>query len=92
MRFTITNIFFVFRVYLGKESTMTVRTLKLKFCFPPLYGVYDTGDGTIYIFGEHDGEIEDVLSHETLHWVVQKVAGKNASLALDDLPSELLRV
>jgi len=71
---------------------MTVRTLKLKFCFPPLYGVYDTGDGTIYIFGEHDGEIEDVLSHETLHWVVQKVAGKNASLALDDLPSELLRI
>jgi hypothetical protein len=62
------------------------------FCFPPFYGIYDTGDGTIYIFGEHDGEIEDVISHEILHWVLQKVGGKEASLGIDNVPSELLRV
>jgi hypothetical protein len=71
---------------------MTMQTLQLRFCFPPLYGVYDTGDGTIYIFGDHDGEIEDVLSHEFLHWVIQKIAGKQTSLALDNIPPELLRV
>lgn len=71
---------------------MTLRTLQLKFCFPPLYGIYDTGDGTIYIFGDHDGEIEDVIDHEVLHWVIQKIAGKNASLSLDNVPSASLRV
>jgi len=71
---------------------MTLRTLQIRFCFPPLYGIYDTGDGTIYIFGEHDGLIEDIISHETLHWVVQKVAGKDASLGLDNVSSKLLRV
>ncbi len=66
------------------------RRVQFFFCYPPsIYGVYDTGDGLIYIFGEHDGEIEDVLSHETLHWVVQKVAGKQASLNLDKIPREL---
>jgi hypothetical protein len=71
---------------------MTMQTLQLRFCFPPLYGIYDTGEGTIYIFGDHDGEIEDVLNHEVLHWVLHKIVGKDASLALDNLPSELLRV
>jgi len=50
--------------------------MQFRFCFPPsIYGIYDTGEGVIYIFGEHDGEIEDVLSHEVLHWAVQKIAG-----------------
>jgi hypothetical protein len=45
----------------------------------------------IYIFGEHDGHIEDILSHEVLHWVVQKNAGKQASLGLDCVPPDWLR-
>jgi hypothetical protein len=57
-----------------------------------MYGIYDTGDGTIYIFGDHDDEIEDVLNHEVLHWVLQKAMGKEASLALDNVSAELLRV
>ena len=71
---------------------MTLRTLRLMFCFPPMYGIYDAGDGTIYIFGDHDNEIEDVLNHEVLHWVLQKAMGKEASLALDNVSAELLRV
>jgi len=71
---------------------MTLRALQLKFCFPPFYGIYDTGDGTIYIFGDYDGEIEDVISHEILHWALQKVAGEDASLALDNVKPELLLV
>jgi hypothetical protein len=86
------NYIFVFPSLFGKEIAMTLRTLQLKFCFPPLYGIYDTGDGTIYIFGDHDGEIEDVIDHEVLHWVIQKIAGKSASLALDNAPSKFLRV
>ena len=86
------NIFSLSHVLFGKGTTVTLRTLRLKFCFPPLYGIYDTGDGTIYIFGDHDGEIEDVLNHEVLHWVCQKIAGKKASLAVDNVPSGLLRV
>ena len=71
---------------------MQNRRVQLRFHFPPsIYGIYDTGDGVIYIFGEHDGEIEDVLSHELLHWTVQQVAGKKASLDLDNIPKELLR-
>jgi len=71
---------------------MTMQTLQLRFCFPPLYGIYDTGEGTIYIFGDHDGEIEDVLNHEILHWILQKILGKEVSLALDNVSSELLRM
>lgn len=66
------------------------RRVQFHFCYPhSIYGIYDTGEGVIYIFGEHDGEIEDVLCHETLHWVVQKVAGKQASLSLDNIPRDL---
>jgi len=46
----------------------------------------------IYIFGDHDGKIEDILGHEVLHWAVQKNAGKKASLALDSVPPGLLRI
>jgi hypothetical protein len=86
-------IFLVFQVLFGsKEGTiMTLRALQLRFCFPPLYGIYDTGDGTIYIFGEHEDEIEQVVSHEVLHWVLQKIAGKKASLGLDNVPPEFLK-
>lgn len=71
---------------------MSRHGLEFKFKFPPLYGIYDTGDCVIYIFGEHDDDIEDVLSHEILHYAVQKVAGKEASLALDNLSYELTRI
>ena len=62
------------------------------FRFPPIHGVYDTGEGIVYIFGEqHDGEIEDVIDHEVLHWAVQKVAGKRASLKLDKISMKTLK-
>ncbi|UCG36344.1 MAG: hypothetical protein JSV64_06970 [Candidatus Bathyarchaeota archaeon] len=68
-----------------------MRRVKLHFCFPPIYGIYDTGAGEIYIFGDHDGDIEDILGHEILHWVVQGIAGKDASLSLDNLRPTSLR-
>jgi hypothetical protein len=34
------------------------RRLQFSFCFPPIYGIYDTGNGKIYVFGDYDGEIE----------------------------------
>lgn len=49
---------------------MRNRRLQFRFCFPPIYGIYDTGEGLIYVFGEQDGKIEDVLGHEALHWAV----------------------
>jgi len=58
--------------------------LEFVFQFPPIYGVFDTGYGVVYIFGEQNEDlVEDVIVHETLHYVVQKVAGKRASLKLD---------
>ena len=71
---------------------MSRRQLQFRFVFTPIFGVYDTGESTIYVFGDHDGNIEDILGHETLHWAVQKVAGKKASLALDYVPSQSLRI
>lgn len=65
--------------------------LKFKFSFPPIYGMYDTGNGTIYIFGESEEKIEDVLSHETLHFVIQIIAGNQASLDLDNVCREWLK-
>ncbi len=83
------DIFSLLRVLFEEKMQ---RRVQFHFCYPPsIFGVYDTGDGIIYIFGEHDGEIEDVLNHETLHWVVQKVAGKQASLNLDNIPRELFQ-
>ena len=71
---------------------MRTRRVKFRFCYPSsIHGIYDTGEGIVYIFGQHDGNIEDVLSHEVLHWAVQKVAGKQASLDLDYILEELLR-
>ena len=66
----------------------------IKFCFhypPTVLGIYDTGEGIIYVFGSHNTEgFEDILAHETLHFVVQKMAGKEASLALDNISKEFL--
>lgn len=94
MVFKTTIIFPFFQVLFGekKGKAMTLRMVQLRFCFPPLYGIYDTGDGTIYIFGEHEEEIEEVISHEILHWMLQKIAGKQASLSLDNVPPEFLKV
>jgi len=69
------------------------RALEFIFQFPPIYGVFDTGHGVVYIFGElHETEIEDVIVHETLHFVLLRMVGKRASLKLDKVASQLLRV
>ena len=60
------------------------KPLEFVFEFPPIQGVFDTGYGIVYIFGElHENEMEDIIAHETLHYVLLKVAGKKASLKLD---------
>ena len=67
------------------------KVLQFVFQFPPVHGVFDTGFGIIYIFGElHENEIEDILAHETLHYVLLRVAGKRASLRLDRVYSEII--
>jgi hypothetical protein len=69
---------------------MQHRTLKFVFQFPPIHGVFDAGYGVVYIFGGmHESEIEAVLSHETMHYVLLRVAGKKASLRLDRIYAEL---
>lgn len=66
------------------------RALNFVFQFPPIQGVFDTGYGLVYIFGElHESEIEDIILHETLHYVLLKIAGKKASLKLDRIHDEL---
>ncbi len=38
-----------------------MKQLKFVFSFPPIHGIIDMGDGTIYIFGpQHEDEIEEV--------------------------------
>jgi hypothetical protein len=60
------------------------KVLSFVFQFPPIQGVFDTGYGVVYIFGElHENEIENIIVHETLHYVLLKLAGKKASLKLD---------
>jgi hypothetical protein len=57
------------------------RWLRFIFEFPPIHGVFDTGYGVVYVFGGlHESEIENILVHETLHYVLLRVAGKRASL------------
>jgi len=69
---------------------MQHRTLKFVFQFPPIHGVFDAGYGVVYVFGGmHESEIESVLSHETMHYVLLRVAGKKASLKLDRIYAEL---
>ena len=64
------------------------KSLKFVFQFPPIYGVFDTGYGVVYIFGEmHENDVEDVIGHETLHYVLLRTVGKRASLKLDRIHS-----
>jgi hypothetical protein len=66
------------------------RLLKFIFEFPPIHGVFDAGYGVVYIFGGlHESEIENIIAHETLHYVLLRVAGKKASLKLDRIYAEL---
>lgn len=65
--------------------------LEFVFEFPPIHGVFDTGFGIVYIFGElHENEIEDIIAHETLHYVLLRVAGKRASLRLDRVYAQIV--
>lgn len=67
------------------------KVLQFVFQFPPVHGVFDTGFGIVYVFGElHENEIEDILAHETLHFVLLRVAGKRASLRLDRVYSQII--
>jgi hypothetical protein len=67
------------------------KSLEFIFQFPPIYGLFDTGHGIVYIFGElHENEIEDLLAHETLHYVLLRVAGKRASLKLDKIYAQII--
>ncbi len=62
------------------------KSLKFVFEFPPIHGAFDTGYGIIYIFGGmHESEIENIIVHETVHHVLLNVAGKRASLKLDNI-------
>jgi len=71
-------------------GTTMNRSLKFIFQFPPINGVFDTGYGVVYIFGGlHESEIENIIVHETLHYVLLKVAGKKASLRLDKIYEQL---
>lgn len=64
--------------------------LKFIFQYPPIHGVFDAGYGVVYIFGGlHESEIENIIVHETLHYVLLRVAGKRASLRLDRIYTEL---
>jgi hypothetical protein len=65
-------------------------SLKFVFQFPPVQGFFDTGYGIIYIFGEmHENQVESIIVHETLHYVLQKVVGKRASLKLDNISEQV---
>jgi len=67
------------------------KPIRFVFQFPPIQGVFDTGYGVVYIFGElHENEIEEIIVHETLHYVLQKAAGKRASLKLDRIYNKIL--
>lgn len=64
--------------------------LKFEFQFPPIHGAFDDGYGIVYIFGGmHESEIEDIIVHETVHYVLFRVAGRRASLKLDMIYKEL---
>jgi len=65
------------------------RPLRFVFRFPPIQGIFDAGYGVVYIFGGlHENEIENIIVHETLHYVLLRVAGKRASLKLDRIYAE----
>ena len=66
------------------------RSLKFVFEFPPVHGIFDTGCGVIYIFGGmHENEIENIIAHETMHYVLLRIAGKRACMKLDNIYERL---
>jgi hypothetical protein len=66
------------------------KSLRFVFEFPPIHGLFDMGFGVVYIFGEmHESEIENIIVHETVHHVLQKLAGKKACLKLDNIYEQL---
>lgn len=72
------------------SDAIMVKAMRFIFRFPPIHGVFDAGYGLVYIFGElHEGEIENIIMHETLHYVLLRVAGRRASLKLDRIYTEL---
>jgi len=72
------------------EERAMAKSLKFVFEFPPIHGVFDAGYGIVYIFGGlYEGEIENIIVHETVHYVLLHVAGKKASLKLDRIYAEL---
>jgi len=71
------------------QGSIMAKSLKFVFQFPPIQGFFDTGYGVIYIFGQmHENEIVSTIVHETLHHVLLRVAGKRASLKLDNIYQE----
>jgi hypothetical protein len=71
-------------------GTEMARLLKFVFEFPPINGVFDAGYGVVYIFGQlHESCIENIIVHETLHYVLLRIAGKRASLKLDKIYTQL---
>jgi hypothetical protein len=71
-------------------GTAMAKSLKFVFQFPPIHGIFDTGFGIIYVFGGmHESEIENIIVHETVHYVLMKMAGKRASLKLDNIYEQL---
>jgi hypothetical protein len=71
-------------------GTEMAKLLKFVFEFPPINGVFDAGYGVVYIFGQlHESDIENIIVHETLHYVLLKIAGKRASLKLDKIYAQL---
>lgn len=67
------------------------KSLEFVFEFPPIHGIFDTGFGIVYIFGElHENEMEDIIVHETLHYVLLRTAGKRASLRLDKIYAQIV--
>jgi hypothetical protein len=66
------------------------KSLKFIFRFPPIHGVFDAGYGVVYIFGSlYEGEVENTIVHETLHYVLLRTVGKKASLKLDRIYTQL---
>ena len=71
-------------------GAVMAKSLEFVFQFPPIQGMFDMGCGIIYIFGGmHDCEIENIIVHQTVHYVLLRIAGKRASLKLDNIYQQL---
>lgn len=73
-----------------QRERIMAKSIEFVFQFPPIQGVFDTGYDIVYIFGTlHENEIENIIAHETLHYVLKKVAGKRTSLKLDRISNKV---